>query len=196
MWQGEMLGHGHQALLLRSSPPPACFWQGALQSIIKKLWHAHMLYMGVPLAVRPSRLRASPSPPAFPGSCLVLASSSKPEQAAASRIPQLWPMAPSRTSIITPVHRGTGTNSGFQEELSPPSASQTVTEAPDQRPTSVEYPFCLHSVSHALIIVLIKTVLILTSPVVSPLSYLIVFLTSLPAPHTQNPILATLSTIF
>lgn len=175
-------------------PPPGCFWQGARQSRIKRLRCACVLHVGVPLAPRPARSWASPSPPASPGSCLVLAGSSKPGQAAASRSPQLRPPAPSRISLCHPCSLQDG-DPGSQDEVpphppAPSSASQTITQAPDQRPTSVEYPFHLHSVSHALIIVLIKAVLILTSPLVPPPSAAVILsysLLCLPVSQLQIP---------
>lgn len=81
-------------------------------------------------------------------------------------------MAPSSISCITADDTADESPApcGSEDEFPPLSASQTIIQAADQRLVSVEYPFCLHSVSHALIIVLIKTLLILTSPLVPPLS--------------------------
>ena len=185
MRRGEMPGRARKAPLPRSSP--GCFGQGALQSGIKRLRCARVLYLGVPPAVRPSRRRASPSPPACPG-----AASSWPAAASQGRqqlqgVPSFSHWLPAGLAL-SPLHPPGQGDPGSQDELPLPSASQTITQAPDQRSTSVEYPFCLHSVSHALI-ALIKAVLILTSPLVPPLSCsdLIIFLaTSAGAAATKS----------
>lgn len=79
--------------------------------------------------------------------------------------PQLWPPARGRATQDQPVPPLCRGGAGSQGELPLPSASQSVTRAPDQSPRSVDQPLCLHSVPRALIIVLIRAVLILTSPV-------------------------------
>lgn len=75
-------------------------------------------------------LRLSPCSPASPRA----ATRSKPGQAPASRSPQVWPLAPSRISLLLPC-------TFWSLRMSSPLsfASQTITQ--DQRPVSVEFSF-------------------------------------------------------
>lgn len=138
-------GRCHWAVFLHGSP--------AAQSLcrIKRLQRARAVRGSQ--AVIAGRLRASPPPSAPPKQCQHVPSSNHQHSAGPRRVST----QPSAREMAL------GTSSPF-------SAFWTVVQSPDQRSTSVEQPFCLHSVPHALIIVLIKAVLILTSLVHPSLS--------------------------
>lgn len=189
MQQGEMPGCGRRALLPHSSPTAWLLLAGSSSKQNKEALACTRVVHGNATRSHAIKVTGKPISRSFPG--WLPRAGQQQQQARAGNSFKDSPALAADTQQDQPYHPCTlwGRDPGSQDELPPPSAFQTVTQAPDQRPTSVEYPFCLHSVSHALIIVLIKAVLILTSPLVPPLSCsdLIVFLAvSASAPATKS----------